>query len=310
MKAVWNGQTIAESDDTIVIEGNHYFPADSIRQEYLRQSSTRTTCPWKGEASYYSLVVNGEKNEDAAWYYPEPSEIAREIKNRVAFWRGVEVVMSCFNVNEVLTTDEWRKIAGRAEIQHVHKKQVLYSQTAPSNSVYILKEGKVRISMFTPDGKEMILSFVGPGELFGELALTGQQQREEMAQALKDAVVYVIQPEDMWGLMQTNRNLNFCIFRQLGERVKKLQSRLEAMTFKNTEQRIVALIKEIALEHGHIIAGDPHHREVRLALTHEDIAKLTGTSRQSVSTLLKHLENQGFIKYDRRRIYITDLSRL
>lgn len=310
MKAVWNGQTIAESDDTIVIEGNHYFPADSIRQEYLKPSSTRTTCPWKGEASYYSLVVNGEKNEDAAWYYPEPSEIASEIKNRIAFWRGVEVVMRCFNISEVLTANEWRNITSRAEIQHMHKKQVLYSQTAPTNSVYILKEGKVKISWFTPDGKEIILSIIGPGESFGELALIGQKQREEMAQALEDAVVYVIQPEDMWSLMQTNPSVSLNLFKQLGERIKKLQSRLEAMIIKNTDQRIVALIKEIALEHGHIIAGDSQHREIRLALTHEDIAKLTATSRQSVSTLMKDLKKQGLIKYDRRRIYITDLSLL
>ncbi|MGH8584462.1 MAG: DUF427 domain-containing protein [Gammaproteobacteria bacterium] len=91
MKAIWHDKVIAESDDTIVIEGNHYFPPDSVNRGYLRDSSTHTTCPWKGEASYYDLVIEGATNKDAAWYYPEPKEAAREIKGYTAFWRGVTV---------------------------------------------------------------------------------------------------------------------------------------------------------------------------------------------------------------------------
>ncbi len=91
MRATWNGATIAESDDTIVIEGNHYFPRDAIRQEYFQPSNTHTICPWKGEASYFNVVVNGDTNKDAAWYYPDPKPAAQEIKDYVAFWRGVKV---------------------------------------------------------------------------------------------------------------------------------------------------------------------------------------------------------------------------
>lgn len=90
-RAVWNGEVIAESDDTVIVEGNHYFPAESVRQEVLRVSDTRTTCPWKGEASYYSLEVGGEVNADAAWVYPDPKPAAEEIRDRLAFWRGVTV---------------------------------------------------------------------------------------------------------------------------------------------------------------------------------------------------------------------------
>ena len=92
MKAIWNNQLIAESNDTIVVEGNHYFPPEAVNKEYLKESGTHTVCPWKGTASYYSLYVEGEKNEDAAWFYPEPKEAAKEIKGRIAFWRGVSVV--------------------------------------------------------------------------------------------------------------------------------------------------------------------------------------------------------------------------
>jgi uncharacterized protein (DUF427 family) len=91
MKAKWNGAIIADSDDTVVVEGNHYFPLESINQEYFQASAAHTICPWKGEASYYDVVVSGEVNKDAAWYYPEPKEAAAEIKDRVAFWRGVVV---------------------------------------------------------------------------------------------------------------------------------------------------------------------------------------------------------------------------
>ncbi|KAB7745355.1 DUF427 domain-containing protein [Nostocoides sp. F2B08] len=90
-RATWNGTTIAESDDTVIVEGNHYFPADSVDRSLLRESDTHTVCPWKGTASYYTLVVDGAENVDAAWYYPEPKDAARQIAGRVAFWRGVTV---------------------------------------------------------------------------------------------------------------------------------------------------------------------------------------------------------------------------
>jgi uncharacterized protein (DUF427 family) len=91
MKAIWNGTVIAESDDTVVVEGNHYFPADAVKKEYLLPSNTKTMCSWKGQASYHTLFVDGDANPDAAWYYPDPKEAAAEIKGRVAFWKGVNV---------------------------------------------------------------------------------------------------------------------------------------------------------------------------------------------------------------------------
>ena len=91
VRATWNGQVIAESDDTVVVEGNHYFPKDSVRAEVLVPSDTTTVCPWKGTASYYSLVVDGEQNTDAAWYDPTPKDAAAEITDRIAFWKGVQV---------------------------------------------------------------------------------------------------------------------------------------------------------------------------------------------------------------------------
>ena len=91
MKAIWKEKIIAESDKTIVVEGNHYFPPDAIKTEFFDDSRLHTICPWKGQASYYDVVIDGEINNDAAWYYPMPKDAAAEIANYVAFWRGVEV---------------------------------------------------------------------------------------------------------------------------------------------------------------------------------------------------------------------------
>ncbi len=91
MKATWNGHVVAQSDDIVKVEGNAYFPIDSLNKTFLKESTTKSVCPWKGTASYYSLSVDGKENKDAAWFYPEPKSAAAEIKGRVAFWKGVTV---------------------------------------------------------------------------------------------------------------------------------------------------------------------------------------------------------------------------
>jgi uncharacterized protein (DUF427 family) len=91
MKALWNNVVIAESDDTVLVEGNHYFPESSLNRQYVSFSNHKTTCPWKGQAHYLSLMVNGEMNADAVWYYPDPKPEAEQIRGRVAFWKGVQV---------------------------------------------------------------------------------------------------------------------------------------------------------------------------------------------------------------------------
>jgi uncharacterized protein (DUF427 family) len=92
MKAIWNGAVLAESDQTVVVDGNHYFPPGSLQREFFRDSTHHTTCSWKGQASYYHIEVAGQRNEDAAWYYPRPKEQAAQIAGHVAFWKGVQVV--------------------------------------------------------------------------------------------------------------------------------------------------------------------------------------------------------------------------
>ena len=91
MKAIWNQQLIAESDDTVIVEGNHYFPPDSVKREFLQDSTTTTFCPWKGTANYYTLVVDGQSNPDGAWYYADTKPEAAHVRGRIAFWKGVQI---------------------------------------------------------------------------------------------------------------------------------------------------------------------------------------------------------------------------
>lgn len=92
MKAIWKDQILAESNDTIVVEENHYFPEEAVNEEFLEKSDSKSVCPWKGEAHYYNIKVDGQENLDSAWYYPDPKEKAKNIEGRIAFWKGVEVV--------------------------------------------------------------------------------------------------------------------------------------------------------------------------------------------------------------------------
>ncbi len=91
MKAIWNQQVLAESEDTVVVEGNHYFPPDSVKREFLQDSATTTVCPWKGTANYYTLIVDGQSNPDAAWFYADTKPAADQVRGRIAFWKGVQI---------------------------------------------------------------------------------------------------------------------------------------------------------------------------------------------------------------------------
>jgi CRP-like cAMP-binding protein len=215
-----------------------------------------------------------------------------------------------FGMLKALSKEEKEKLDRMAVMRHAPKKQVLYFPTDSSNSIYMLKSGKVKISRISADGKEIILTILGPGEVFGELGITGQQEREEIAEVTDDAIICVVDIQDLQKMMKENPKFNTEILKFIGFRLKRVQSRLESLIFKNAEQRIRSLLRELAEDHGRTIAGDENQREVKLGLTHEDIAKLTATSRQTVTTQFNELEKEGVIKYDRKRIYIKDLQRL
>lgn len=215
-----------------------------------------------------------------------------------------------FGMLKALSKEEKQKLNSLAIMRHVPKKQVLYFPADSSSSIYLLKAGKVKISRMSPDGKEIVLTILGPGEIFGELGIIGQQEREEIAEIADDAIICVIGIKELQDLMKDNPKFRMEILKFIGFRLKRVQNQLESLIFKNAEQRIRSLIRELAEVHGRTIAGDENQFELKLGLTHENIAKLTATSRQTVTTQLKELERSGIIKYDRKRIYIQDLRRL
>ncbi len=113
MQAIWNGHVVAESEKTVVVEGNHYFPPDSIRRDYFEESSRRTVCPWKGVASYFDIVVEGERNSGGAWYYPDASAAAKQIENYVAFWQGVKVQKAGDGGENTAEEGLWSRLFGK-----------------------------------------------------------------------------------------------------------------------------------------------------------------------------------------------------
>ncbi len=148
----------------------------------------------------------------------------------------------------------------------------------------------------------MILAILGPGEVFGELSLTGQEKREEVAEVTEDAIICKVKIDDFEKMMTKNPKFNLQFTKLIGFRLRKIQNRLQNMVFKTSEQRVKTFILEMADEMGRSILGEENQKVVELRLTHEDIAKLTATSRQMVSTVFSELEKANIIKYDRRRI--------
>lgn len=215
-----------------------------------------------------------------------------------------------FSMLETLSMKEMQMLDQKAVMRNAPKNEVIYFPEDASNSVYMLKAGKVKISKMSADGKEVILAILGPGEVFGEMSITGQERREEIAEATDDTIICVVKIPDLQMMMEKNSKFNMQITKLIGFRLKKIQNRFESLIFKTSDERVKSFIRELADEHGIKVQGNTNEREIRLKLTHEDIAKLTATSRQTVTTVLNDLEKAGVITYDRSRIFVKAYSKL
>lgn len=215
-----------------------------------------------------------------------------------------------FSMLNILSKKEIETIDSMATMRNMPRNQVIYFPEDTSNTVFLLKKGRVKISRMSETGKEIILAILGPGEIFGELSITGQAKREEIAEATEDAIICSISISDFQMMMEMNPKFNLQITKFIGFRLKKIQSRLEGLFFKTAEQRVRVLIKELAEEHGQEIALSPEERLVKMLFTHDELAKLSATSRQTVTTVLADLERKEIISYNRNRIYIKHMSQL
>lgn len=192
---------------------------------------------------------------------------------------------------------------------NVYKKdEYVYFTNDASLNIYMIAEGRVKIGTHLRDGKEIVKSILGKGEIFGELALAGEDKRSDYAQVMDDGTrVCPMTIEGLKELMNENKQLSLKIFKILGFRLRKMERRIESLVFKDARTRIVEFLKEMAEEKGQKVGFE---MMIKNHLTHKDIASLTGTSRQTVTTVMNELREQNIINFDRRRILIRDMAKL
>jgi len=189
-----------------------------------------------------------------------------------------------------------------------NKDDFIYFQDESSENVYMVSTGRVKIGTYANDGKEIVKAILTRGEVFGELALAGEEKREDFAQSMdNDTHVCAMTIDDLKNLMKENKELSFKILKIVGFRLRKMERKIEALVFKDARTRIVDFLREMAEEKGQKVGFE---MMIKNHLTHKDIASLTGTSRQTVTTVMNELRENNLINFDRRRILIRDLERL
>ena len=191
----------------------------------------------------------------------------------------------------------------------VYKKDdFIYFKDQSSENIYMVSSGRVKIGTYGPDGKEIVKAILTRGEVFGELALAGEEKRQDFAQAMdNDTHVCSMTIEDLQNLMKDNKDLNLKILKIVGFRLRKMERKIESLVFKDARTRIVDFLREMAEEKGQKVGFE---MMIKNHLTHKDIASLTGTSRQTVTTVMNELREKNLINFDRRRILIRDLEKL
>ncbi|MFC1527314.1 Crp/Fnr family transcriptional regulator [Candidatus Neomarinimicrobiota bacterium] len=202
-----------------------------------------------------------------------------------------------FNLIQGMDESSMEMMDQKSKMKKSSKREVIYFPEEPSNNIYLLKEGKVKISRVSEDGKKMTLQLIGPGEIFGESAILGQDKRENIAEVVEDAVICSINRTMFQEMLANNPKMNLSINKFIGLKIRKIQAHVEDLVFKDAQERVVAFLKRYAKTFGKkMIDG----WIVRPFLTHQEIADLTATSRQTVNSILNDLVTNQDIKYTRR----------
>ena len=188
------------------------------------------------------------------------------------------------------------------------KGDFIYSQDQSPENVYMVSNGRVKIGTYIDNGRKIVKAILTRGEIFGELALVGESKREDFAQAMgSDTKVYAMTVNDLQDLMKDNKELNLKLLKVVGFRLRKMERKIESLVFKDSRTRIVDFLKETAEEKGQKVGFETM---IKNHLAHKDIASLTGTSRQTVTTVMNELREKNLINFDRRRILIRSLEKL
>jgi len=213
-----------------------------------------------------------------------------------------------FNLLKTLSLVDKMKMAKKIRDSFIKKNEYIYFAEDPSSSIFFLKTGRVKIGSYSDDGKEIIKAILGPGEIFGELSIVGEGKRKDFAMALdNDVKICTMNLQDMEEMMEGNSKLNMQVTKLIGFRMQKIERRLESLIFKDARSRIIEFIKDMGEEIGKPIGKEilvKHH------LTHQDMANLTATSRQTVTTVLNELKEQDLIHLERNRFLIRDIEKL
>lgn len=212
------------------------------------------------------------------------------------------------NLYELLCPSKSPGLENKHNPNVYQKDDFIYFPNDASSNIYMIANGRVKVGSYLEDGKEIIKAILGKGEVFGEMVLTGEEKRTDYAQSMDpNTRVCPMTIEDLQALMKDNKELNLKIFKIIGLRFKKLERRVESLVFKDARTRIVEFLKEMAEEKGQKVGFE---MMIRNHLTHKDIASLTGTSRQTVTTVMNELREDNIINFDRRRILIRDMEKL
>ena len=225
------------------------------------------------------------------------------MSNTAALWYFESV-----NLYQILCPHKVKAMAGKHQFLNFKRDQFIYFPDEPATTIYMISNGRVRIGHYLDDGKEVIKSILTTGEIFGELALAGELKRSDFAQAMDDkTVICPLSIEELKKLMYQDHELSFKILKLVGLRLMKLERKLELLVFKDARTRIIEFLKDAASWKGQKVGFETM---IPTKLTHKDIAALTGTSRQTVTTILNELKEKNLINFDRKKILIRDLASL
>lgn len=212
------------------------------------------------------------------------------------------------NLYDILCPHKVKTMAERHSFNYFKKDEFIYFPNEEANYIYMIANGRVRIGHYLDDGKEVVSAILTTGEIFGELALAGEERRRDFAQAMdSNTTVCPLSIDELKALMKDNRELSFKILKLMGLRLMKLERKMELLVFKDARTRIVEFLKDAASWKGKKVG---YETLIPTRLTHKDIAALTGTSRQTVTTILNDMKEKNLINFDRKRILIRDLEKL
>lgn len=212
-----------------------------------------------------------------------------------------------FNIFKSLDTDSMEELNRITSMQNISKNQPIYFPKEPSNSIFFLKKGRVKLTRMSSDGKEMILGLVNKGEVFGEMAFLDEEERKDFATTLDECLVCTINKDDFKQFVKSNPELNLRLTKLIGLKMRKYTERIEELVFKDAEQRVVSFLLSFANENGKQIGDEIF---VKPFLKHQDIAELTACSRQTVNSVLTDLREKKIINFDRKKLIVHDREEL